>query len=1621
MARRSDEEIKRLTDWLDTGPGGVRKVEPYYRRYIKHILRDVDRAKLANYDPVQLINAARTQEELIEFGQILHEKWGGDYPWWNYYHNKKTELGRGISVDILDDADDIASRGKKHRFMAPLQPKLYTREASRAGKQREAVQRNLIPSLSYSQATGEVPLFELNKRKMLKNWTPFPMQAPFVPQNMFMFDLETTGKLQSNALDILSFGQVRPNAPSAVYAQFNRTQTYERFIEETILPQYEVASQKWAAGGNKLLSQREMVLHAIDFLEEANRKGAYVGGYNILGFDIPVLALKAKQLGLEKELQAAVSKNKFFDIGEWAIGFMSRELGGQYAGWATETKAAGLVPLGWKQEVLARSLGWSGQGVHEAATDASIMSFLQGAFKDEAAVKRSSRIFRQSVKRGIWQDLVYQFSGQRPVKISSNISGIAQFALAEEEYLKPSVQFLEEKYGQKVAPKVAQVAELSKSAQWLRNLGSKKLGPFTVGSLARGAGIFIGSNLVYPGEFWGGIASSAAFEATRFGASKLGVGGWKKWALAAGATGLTNLLWYGVKSAGEPVVRNRFSGRDDEYNTIPGFPEAGMAADTRHKLTQFGSGYNPNAPLPTSLMGQEIDPRVLAFRENVIDDPEAKAELEARLKAAQEAAQGNIGQFAKDDLYESDLSTIRGINQRNKNLREVHLDRFAVEVEDADTLLLHRRGLFNIFSDPIQIRLSGVDAPEVASHSGDPMAEIRLWQAQAGGEESSEKLRSLLATQDELRLIIDTSSQTYGRSLGVIVGDHDRNVALDMLEQGIVSALPFGSARKDIVERSAAAEAEARARVNQQGIWSYARYQAVAEANKRIGKPITYNVLTEINKLASNLNLGAYGSFLESLGTEQRELTPEEIALSRRLGGSLRRSFGINYNRFSGKDDAYNTIEGLRHGGMAERIRRNLTDFGSGYQRDSYKPVASDSTGNIFIGTVSTIALISSVPSLLNTRANLRLALGHYRGYMDFYHGTAEKNVDSILKQGLIPNKTDYKNFMNALHPSIEFDRQLEIELLGLKYAGKTDREIELIRKTRQLNRPIDPILTADVEKQIKLQTAMLKEKTERVFFTAEPWVAKAHASMGGNFGPTIKNQQSFIGRLLGYYSPKIRNGTNPGQILKFRLPMETVTSQTGLLEQLKVGLPSPLAKILWYSSQAQRLPGIPTIDLSIKGNLSPGLIEEIIPTREGKILWDEARRFEGFTSRLAYSAPKYGKALGRVGLAMMPLIGIAGGVFGLASIMSNKFSGRDDSYNTIEGLRHGGLSEETRKALTDFGSGWDPVRAMAKNLFKDLDEQAAFKRLRDSDMFKSAISKALNQGGTKVGQGMIGEASKYTAYIEHGLAGTPTQFDFIVKRKKIHPDLKALPQVWSKSFEINKGARQKLGRRVSPRELEEALDISRIYGHTYSRYATKYKDATEKELIGYIGNEDSKFTQKYLTSLLKRENIAENTKKLFEQKEKAETALNSHLRMLRSGVTKTKIVSTKNLISKSSSLLRPIDSEVLVSESTAITRKIKSKGPIELDLSDKTPIRSKAERLQNVQKSMKETEGIEPESTVVLLKKAKKSQQNIEDEKTCLQLLNIKLSSYESTGLGFRAAHNGARKHRKFSTVNSA
>lgn len=79
-------------------------------------------------------------------------------------------------------------------------------------------------------------------------------------------------------------------------------------------------------------------------------------------------------------------------------------------------------------------------------------------------------------------------------------------------------------------------------------------------------------------------------------------------------------------------------------------------------------------------------------------------------------------------------------------------------------------------------------------------------------------------------------------------------------------------------------------------------------------------------------------------------------------------------------------------------------------------------------------------------------------------------------------------------------------------------------------------------------------------------------------------------------------------------------------------------------------------------------------------------------------------------------------------------FSGKDDEYNTIQGLRHQGFAGESRRRVTDFGSGWNALRGLVR-------ANETFTEMIRSREFQSA----LREGAfvSILGSGKLGTAAK--------------------------------------------------------------------------------------------------------------------------------------------------------------------------------------------------------------------------------------------------------------------------------------
>jgi endonuclease YncB( thermonuclease family) len=378
-----------------------------------------------------------------------------------------------------------------------------------------------------------------------------------------------------------------------------------------------------------------------------------------------------------------------------------------------------------------------------------------------------------------------------------------------------------------------------------------------------------------------------------------------------------------------------FSHSDEEIESVrSGNLIGGMDGYNKYLETDFGSPWRGgvvSGPLSANVAGFPVAPEIQSFSSEY-SDPAKMQELQDELDFRQQESMANLGTFSQSDYFAYNTYLAYSSINKAKRLSEINLANFDINVEDADSLVLKRKGFWNMFSNPIQIRLAGIDAPETAEHSGDPLAPVRIWQDQPGGEESTEYLKRLLEEQSDLRLVVDTGNMTYGRYVGSLIGD-DENLNVALAEGGAVTPLPFGKRRSDVVYRSSVENSAAEAAGSNLGIYQMKRYQAARLIAQTSENTITHNTITRLDKMASQPAMGAYGTLLEGFGDETGALTPSEYQLSKEMGMLLRGGSYRQAKAFSSGDRyTWNTISGMQEGGIGADIRKQMTDFGSPWQ-----------------------------------------------------------------------------------------------------------------------------------------------------------------------------------------------------------------------------------------------------------------------------------------------------------------------------------------------------------------------------------------------------------------------------------------------------------------------------------------------------------------------------------------------------------------------------------------------------------------------------------------------------------------------------------------------------------------
>jgi len=331
---------------------------------------------------------------------------------------------------------------------------------------------------------------------------------------------------------------------------------------------------------------------------------------------------------------------------------------------------------------------------------------------------------------------------------------------------------------------------------------------------------------------------------------------------------------------------------------------------------QIPFSYSVNSPV---VHGQRISDEIVEFRDKYFSSPEGRAELKKR-KDAIPLQYGDIDPSRLTDIGDGKA--------------EVDISGWDAEWEDVDTLLLKR----GMFEEDIAIRLTGIDSPEVG-HPGDPTEWLRFRQEQPFGVESTRRVNEEVGTEG-LRVVIDSDpdARTYNRYLGLIYkGEEEKALNLQFVERGLAASLPFGDAGSDMLPREEFMAAEHEAIRARQGMWNLPFYQKYLAMSAGVGGRLTFNTFTDLSRMGKNYHLAAAHEALWDDSASRRDA----YVIGEKLVPSYGKFFGkkakqseedltaLNYMTAAGRGHERN--QGLRHGGIAQSMRREMTAFGSGY------------------------------------------------------------------------------------------------------------------------------------------------------------------------------------------------------------------------------------------------------------------------------------------------------------------------------------------------------------------------------------------------------------------------------------------------------------------------------------------------------------------------------------------------------------------------------------------------------------------------------------------------------------------------------------------------------------------
>jgi serine/threonine protein kinase len=750
---------------------------------------------------------------------------------------------------------------------------------------------------------------------------------PLQPSDRLTFDIETSG-IDPESSSVLSISYKRPGDEkvSSLYARPSPGTKMSRWS----------SSKVWEPIKDKAKATEEEIL--TNFLGVVqSHKGKTVAGWNIgavppthgpaiKGFDIPMLIKRAEKYGLHEKYKEAFSQVKIRDIGrEFALstaqevkkypGLVEPKLEQQAIGYAKLGERYVSTPFqkratllgfsnyqmsGWKQEI-AYKLGFGGKySAHQSESDVQaiedILSLPKETFQGPEFVQKGG-------KEALHNKLINKAftgatRGEEPSSVFSNILSRAK------EF---GIEGIEADIRSQAADKGAIFSHLT------QGLGFRE---------AETSGQGLLHSLISQGR-------------------KNPV----SWGLAAVA---------GTIAVARPW--NWFSGKDDNYNTIEGLSHKGITQETRHKITDFGSGYIGLLPTPiqrlfslgiyskTSLVeklpsfisskdddynsieglshkgvGQQKRHELTDFGSGWVGIPgpvaaelvEQTIRFGARFSGTRTDAFDYLPSISSDD---NDYNTIEGMSHRG--IAKYHRWRFTDFGSGWDAL----RGL---------LRASETFEGMAASREFQSVLKSATFQKKLGqGAFSEAHLMKSSFRGKEFEFV---RKFTKAGQLDVDAIKEGR-ILQDLEKGGYKNAPSFYGSRTT----RAGTELDQEYFRGESLSSSAGQYQtkATAAVQGLHQQGILHRDLHSQNVMVVNTPGGGKEVGIIDYGKSQylKDIEPELRDIKKESDTYVFNKMFANKapNRFSARDDRSNTIEGLGHGGFAANIRHILSDFGSG-------------------------------------------------------------------------------------------------------------------------------------------------------------------------------------------------------------------------------------------------------------------------------------------------------------------------------------------------------------------------------------------------------------------------------------------------------------------------------------------------------------------------------------------------------------------------------------------------------------------------------------------------------------------------------------------------------------------